>query len=489
MGLNVTLEVNKTELLVKEQPICVLTLENDGSDPVEIVHPDCEQGMPCFRVIQVDTGAETFVRSPSRRGAEPDMVEIPARGQVRLYLDLLNRVDLRIPAEYAVSVVYFYNGNKDQAESAPVRLKIRPLAASRLELHSVRGGCIDAVFLNPIVDPADVVVTDFRIIQEGGAGDVSPVGKAPLLSRPRISSPPNKKVGAGVWVAWFEKNELMYVHFEPDQGATATGRLKIRTLPAAIVPPLYIAAREGGQENTNGAVLLWTGGIEGAASTLQVVEVDRSADKARAKLTGKVEVAGARPDWMKSHVRSDGNKYVAFLRSSGETVGLHLTAWPDGMTPSIGVQKLMDLKGRPVTSDSTINLEDEICGATLLWTGPEEQCTLELVGWRIGTRGKAHETYREKIPWSQHVPVGAAVIRVRPSGTPAMLIRPNDYQWSVWHGFKKELVPVPEPYTDTKRPIDIAFLNATDVVLICAETVGGFSVKQLDGSDLPPFPS
>ena len=68
MGLNVKFDINKTELLVGEHPICILTLENTGPELLKVIHPDCGKGMPCFRLTEVKSGAETFIRGETSRG-------------------------------------------------------------------------------------------------------------------------------------------------------------------------------------------------------------------------------------------------------------------------------------------------------------------------------------------------------------------------------------------------------------------------------------
>lgn len=487
MGLNVKFDINKTELLVGEHPICILTLENTGPELLKVIHPDCGKGMPCFRLTEVKSGAETFIRGETSRGSIAEVVELALGQKLQSYISLLDAVDLRTPGEYAISVVYSYNDDRDQAESEPVRIKIRHFSSRNLFLNSVRGSVFEGVFISPAADPPDVVLANFSIKPNGGFEGVHSVGKATLMARPCLSLPPNKASSLGSWIAWIDKGKLVFTHFDTTIGASKVAELKLGTAQAEIIPPLYIEPDSSSQ--TNGAALVWMDGLPPNQSSIQMINLEREKAKVRARLAAKIDVAGDRPKWMMSHVLSDGTKLVTFIRSTEGTLSLYLTTWPDRKAPAIGLRKLLDWKADFVASGATLGLSDEIYGASLVWTGPEHERKLELIGWTIEPKGPVKEHYRQVIPWSPLIPIGAANVRVRAYGTPALLILAlDDYSWSVWDGFKKELTPLPEPYTYTKMPMDIAFLNQRDVVLICAEAIGGFSVKQMDGSNLPPYP-
>jgi hypothetical protein len=488
MTLSVKLELSKTELLVGEEPASILTLENTGREPLRVVHPDGEGGMPCYRVIQTATGAETFVRGRKARGGSAMMLTLEPGRRFQSYVPLLRDVELKFPGEYAISVVYAYNEGRDQAESAAVRVKVRALSVSNLMLDSVRGTAIDGVFVNPAADPADVVWAHFSLTPGGGLQGLRPVGKAALTARPCVGLPPNKASASGNWVAWLEQEQLQFAYSGLAEGLMGNGSVRLPAAQAEIIPPVYLEPSGRGADHRGGAVLVWVDGVGSESSFVQAIELEPGGGKARGRLGAKAVVGGARPKWMMSQVRSDGTRLVTFLRSGGENLGLYVTDWPDGRAPSAAAPRVMEWKGELVTAGATMSLSDDICGAVLLWSGQGQERVLQLIGWQISSKGAVREHYRETLPWGARTAVGAALVRVRPSGVPAVLLRPADYIWSVWDGFKKELVPVPEAYRSTRLPMELAFCNPEDVVLLCAEPAGGFSARMMDGNPLPSFP-
>lgn len=486
MSLEVQFSIEKRELLVGESPICQLELRNTGRAPLEIFQPVGGGGMPGFRVVAIQTGAERVFRGHVQPSGIPSTQIMEPNQLIRVPIPLLHDIGLLMPGEYLISVIYEFNNGNDQAESAPVKVKVHQLAVRNLFLDSVQGSTVYGVWTNPAADPADIVVSRFDLMPNGGVGVITPVGKGILQARPYISVPPNLGASFGNWIAWIKDNTIQFVHFDENLGVSPVGQLELPSSDGDIVPPLFVQANAQWGVRAAGDVLVWMGGHGPEGSALQRFHLVPMEEKVVAKPGIKINLRGGSPKWAMHHTRSNGTRLITYLEASKRQVTLFSLPVPkqDEAGAGIKVQKLGEWMGDLLAAGATIGLDDVIRGAMLMWTGPEDKQKLEVVGWSIDPNGRVREHHRSTIPWASTVRVGAAKVRVRESGDPAVLLRPLEVEWFVYDGYGK-LVPVPAPYKETTLEIDIAFMGGSEVVAICAEAVGGISIKRLDGTDLP----
>lgn len=485
MSLEITFTIGKTDLILGESPVCTLRLKNTGQAPLVVPTPQGGSGMPAFRVLHVSTGVERLLRGNIRPAGQALSQELGQNESVETYIPLLDEISLPSVGEYVISAVYEYNAGKSVAESAPVRVKIRPMAVRNLFVDTVQGAVVQGVWVNPAGDPPDIVAGRFDILPGGGVESIEAIGKGTLLSRPIISMPPNNTPSAGRWIAWIDKAALAFVHRHQMGGASRPGKFKLSTANVEIVPPVYNEPNKKTKVRGGGAALIWLEKEGGQSSALQIISLLADGDRVKAKAGAMIDLPGPRPKWMMQHVRSDSTRLVTFINASGDHLSLNSTTWPDQALTTRQARKLKDWEGEFLAAGATMGLDDVIRGALLIWVGSDPTRKLEMLRWSIDAKGTLSEEQREAIPWPATVPVGPATVRVRVTGIPAALLRAHGRDWSVYDGFG-HLMPVPAPYQQTNLQIDFAFFGGQEVVLICAELTGGLSVKRMDGSDLPP---
>ncbi len=487
-SLKVRLTINKTKFLAGERPLCTLTLKNTGNEAIELLHPNCGNGITSFRVIEIQSGIETFEKRELPPDDIPQMITILPDREFRTRVDLLNKIHLSAPGEYAVSAVYFSTDNRYQAESQPIRLKITPFAVNNLFLDSVQTSEVNGVFVNSAAKPSQITLAEFRIAVKGGLESIYSAGKTSPTMHPYMSKPPNNGRSSGKWIAWIEGENLKYTHYDTGtkNNTRHVAEIKLPHGQPEIIPPLYIESADDPLIKQKGAAIIWLDGSKPNSSSMQVINLEKDEPANIAKIDGKVSIAAARPKWMMSHTLSNSTKLVTFLSYDQEKLSLYLVPWPDRIGSEGHLQKLLTWNNDEfVAGGATLGFGDEIYGATLVRSGLADSRSLELIVWKYDAKEKIVEQYRQILPWNEMLPIGSATVRVRPDGFPAVLLRSNEYKWLVWDGLDKKMKSLPAPYSDTKKALDLAFFNQSEIVLICADTGSGIMVKRLDGSDLP----
>ena len=486
MPLNIQMTIDKTEILIGENPTCRLTLENRGSEAIEIIRPRSGGGMPAFRVVNTRTGADQIVRGNVVGSGIPVTQTIDARDTFASTLPLFEDANWLSPGQYLISSIYEFNNGKGRAESAPVKLTINPMAVRNLFIDSVQGQSPNAVWANITSDPADIVMASIALTMDGGVTSVMPVGQGTLQSRPYVSLPPNGAPCFGNWVAWLDGGKSLHaVHVDPNLEGLPAGQFD---LPDAgvIVPPLFAQPNTTWGARGPGDALIWFNDESGSRSVVQrfhMVPVDK---KVVIKPGYGYKIQASLPVWMQHHARSDSTRLITSLDVNARKISLVVLPVPEKNMTVTGLQVrvLQTWDGDFIAAGATMDLKDVIRGALLVWTAAQGKEVLELIGWSIGTDGAVSEHYRQALPWAATVPVDEAKVRVRENGVPAVLLKTQDQEWYVFDGLDK-LVAAPPPFKDTQYGIDLAFWQGNEVVLIGAEAIKGLTVKRLDGSDLP----
>ncbi len=487
MTLKVELSIEKTQLLIGENPICSVRLKNTGRESLEIMQPLGGGGMPAFRMVNRMTGEDRIFYGYVEKSGIPTTQLLAPDEVVPLQIPLLHNLKTLTAGEYLISAVYQFNNGRNQAESEPVKVIVRSPAVRNLFLDSVQGSSVYGVGINQAAEPVEIVAIRFDLMTGGGVGMTEVVGNGDLQSKPYISLPNNLAASAGNWIAWLENNALKFTHFDENLGVSAVGSFVLPSANAEIVPPLYIQADAPWGRRAPGDVLLWSGGEGSLQSSLNVVHLVSTEKEVAAKPGIKINFSARRPVWAMQHIRSNGTRLVTYLEAVNDQLNLSAISLPGQGDRAAECNKIWSLQGDLVAAGATMGLDDVVRGAVLVWTGSGDSQKLELIGWSLDNNGGLTEHYRHTLPWSPMVPVGSARVRVRENGVPAVLLSTLEVEWFVFDGYGKTTT-VPETYKETRLAIDLAFLNGSEVVLLCEEKNGGFTVKRMDGSNLPVAP-
>lgn len=484
MALDIKLTIEKSEFLFQESPPCLLTVTNDGRDTIRILNPAVSKTMPILRVVDARSGEETMFQKKSE-GFVPEEPQPLAPGhRMERGFWLLDEVNFPSPGPYRISAIYQYEEGAKRVESAPVKVNILPATPKNaFLLHNGPGGSGSVLYgawVNLASDPPQIVRTQFDAMAGGGVRASHSIAKTDLESRPVLSAPPNRSVAKSHWVGWLEENYLRFAHFDEAMGASPVGKFELPKLELEIVAPLHSDPVTDTRVRPAGAALVWMGDADGTRSGLQVIEL--SANKATTG--GSVNLPGARPRWIASFERSNGERVALFTQVAKDRVGLFSVPWPDKERGGTSPQKLVEWKGKFVAAGATIDAGDAILGAVLIWSGEGAEQKLELVNWSLDRQGKFSERRRQKLEWDYAQKIDSAIVRVNAKGMPVAVLRDGEGKWSAFTGEGKP-APLPGAYAQTKLPFDIAFMGGIEPVLIGGRVQLGFEMLKLDGSPLP----
>ena len=154
--------------------------------------------------------------------------------------------------------------------------------------------------------------------------DARPVANATLRIAPLLSVPPNNVVAPGHWIAWSEDRALAFTHFDPSLAAMNTGTWRPPEPEFALAAPLISENSTDPAVRPAGEALLWVGD---AARHLSAFQVVRLTPDGRAAPIARCDVAGPRPTWMMSHVRSNATALVTYVHDEPARATLSLRPW------------------------------------------------------------------------------------------------------------------------------------------------------------------
>jgi len=486
--LRVSMVPDKKEIVVGERLRVKLTLENKGRKPIEVNHPEGQGGMPDFRLRNVQSGEITLVKEKTQRGSIPFTIPIAQGKRIVAAIAVPEMLSFDTPGTYELSAIVAFNNGQDTAESQPTRVIVRPVTVYSLYTGIVQGSQATTVFVNGAVSPHEIGLARFELSTGGGFMDVYGLGVAIGDAPPYLSLPPHMGWANGTWVAWIDKQALMFAHFSEILGATGTARKKLNCRKAEIVPPLYMAPGADEKTREQGSALIWMQARPSEPARLQRIDLNAEGKTARADFSGHVNVPAVRPDWMTSLFRANGDKLAAMLFPQDGQLSLQIVFWPEKGRKAEKPIRLAKWDGKFVAGHAILGPEDIVYAAFLLQTGSEGNDKLELVGWLLDKDGRFKTHYRQTIPVDGYRPIGNAIVRAGKEGNPpAALLQSGKRKWQVWNGKGQRLEAVAEPWGSTQLPMDLAFSPQGDILLICATPDGGFAVKKADGSDLPSF--
>lgn len=483
MPLSITLELNKTEWAVGEDPVLTLVLDWSEPAPQIVQAPKSGSGMPRFRLVDLASGNERMIRVPPAMPGIMSRLQL-ARGKPSRTFHMLSEfVKIETPGKYALSAIYEWDNGKQTAESAPLVVTVSGMGVRSMAINNPTYRFGSLAFVNPVADPADLMLADLVIEPEGGVRRIRPVAKVPVLTVPVVSCPPNQTPTMGQWVAWVEGETVKFVHVGDTLGPTAPGAYKIRG-GASVVAPLMAGVNRSNLARGPGGAVLMRPDMGGGAELIVLV-LDAEKDRVRATEVSRARMDRA-PRWTGVLVRSDpSDRRLAFVTEVAGLVTVYDAPLAKQGETALRTTQVAQWKGDFVAAGATMSHDDVIRGCVLAWMGPPDERSLEVLSWSIAPGQQPMAEPMGALQWPHTTPIQDITLRLRSTGRPAVLLRSAQGIWHVIDGMGFD-ADVFEPFRETALPIDLAFLNDTEAVLVLAQISGGIVIKRLDGSDLPP---
>jgi hypothetical protein len=478
MPLEVKFTVTNPNLRLQEDSPCSFKLTNTGRDPLQVGNPVMTPTLPRLRVLNVKTGVEKIYQRPRLPGSLDPIEDALAPGKSYDYgmmlLDLPRELE---PGEYDVSLGCRYNGGANAAESAAVRVKVRPTTPRRLAVDLSGHQVFYGAWVNLAEDPAEVVRMEFDITRGGRAADLRFLAKAHVHADPVISVPPNRQGCRHHYVAWIERAEIKYVHYHDTQGPSNVRSIALPGGEVRIVAPLHSDPTPDDDRRPAGAMLLWMGEKDKAESQLQALKLTDSGATAQAR----VPLPAPKPEWMGSVVRSDGRRAALVVQAAAGKATLTLVPWPG--VPGVA-KKLAEWKGEFLGAGVAQDGGDVVRGAVLIRTGVESRNDLDRVDFEVDPKDTFAQKKVERIEIDPNDPVDRAVVRVSDQGEVAALLKgAASGDWSAYDG--KAVSPLPEPMKKGAHPMDLGFMEDGAVILLVGGKDVGVRLKTTSGGPMP----
>ncbi len=477
MALEVKFTVTTPNLRLQEDTASNFVLTNTGRDPLRVGNPAMTPTLPRLRVLNIKSGAEKIYQRTRPGGSITPIEDALAPGKSfdhdLMLLDLPRELG---PGEYDVALGCRYNKGADFAESAPVRVKIRATTARNLAIDATGHQDFFGAWVNLAEDPAEIVRMEFGVVRGGRAQDLRLMAKAGLGAAPVLSAPRNKETCRHHYAAWIDGAEVKFVHFHDTQGSSNVRSISIPGGEVRIVSPLHSDPTPEDDGRPAGALLLWMGEKGKAESQLQALKLTDGGATAQAR----TPLAGPKPSWLGSFVRSDGRRLALAVQASAGKVVLSLLPWP-GVPGAL--KKLGEWKGEFVDAAYAQDGGDTLHGAILIRTGIEAHNDLDRVDFQIDAKEAYVQKQVERISIDPNDPVASAIVRVSDQGAVAALLKGGSGAWSVYDG--KTVVPLSEPLKTTPYPLDLGFLDDGAPILLAGGKDAGFRLLTAAGGPIP----
>jgi len=488
MSLRIQLSLEDTELLYQQNVYMTIFLKNVGANPLSVDVPAMDENNPVVHLTNIQTGVEdTIQHFASARAADMAPGQLPPGEVAQAGFYLLDYAPELEPGFYDVCVSWFYENGQKQAKSNSIRIKILPDTPKNMTMANAVGGQGEikyAAWINLAGDPnlpPDIVRGRFTFKKGGGVSEVQKVTAANVQSIPVLSSPMVGNVAASQWVAWLGNGSLNYCHVDDELGVSEIANVPVAFEELEIIPPIYSAEVEDTTVRPLGGVLLQhpqPGGSEFRLDTVQL-----AADEA--KSLGHLIVAGDKPVWAMSHVRSSQQWLVTYLQEQQSGLLLSYCPWPGFPTENPAPVNLALWKSQFIAANATVAADDTIHGGILMWKKPKEKPRrLVLETWTLV--GDNINTQEHPLDWPPNQLIKDARVGVSDTGLLVALLADEEGNWFVTVN-GGEFQPLPVEIQKTRQVLDIAFMEGEgDPLLVCGNISRGFNILQLDGMPLPP---
>jgi len=484
MPLEIKLHIEKTDLLVQQNPACRITYTNKRDTPIRYLHPSEHENSPMWRIVELRTGAESFQVGHAREfGDQP--TPLPPGQTVAFDFQMRSRLELSVPGEYEVSAIVAYDGGKERAESNKIKLRIAPVAARALTIVPVSGATSSvwyAFSVNAMADPNQICRHTLGLSHESGVTDADAVAKAAFASVPVASAPQNQSIATSQWLAWIEDGAMRFTHFNPDAGgAAAIGKWALPAAEVKIIAPLFTEPDEDPAKAPPGAALLWIGDPVKRAAYLQVVDFTAPG---RASTSAKALLPTYPLLDAQTHARSDGRRTVTFTTQTDGGIALYTAPWPNQALASNAIKKVAEWKAEFLAGAAIVDTEDRVRGATLMVSDPATLRKPVIIRWTLDPKDGFTQEAPDPVEWPYAVEIHRAVVRVGPDGVPAALLANAAGVWYCYDGFES-VTPVPAILAASKLPIDIVFVGPGQPLLIGGTPGQGLKALFPDGKPIP----
>lgn len=473
--MQLTLSVDRTQLMVGEDTALTLVLRNDAGQVITVAHPEQNASWPKWRLLRKSTGNTVeFGPTEVMEGATHEYtaplddleLDLDAGAQFELASSLLQRVLIPAAGAYALTAVYDVGGR--EVISAPVNFEVSPL-----RLHSVRFSGLHsghtpyqmALWSSSEGRGSVIGVTQLAFSDDGDETRTfsTRVAVSDRPARPVASVTANKLSYSKQWVAWLSGDEVTALYHDYGRPMLPPKTNRVGADNTVMVAPI-LNDLTGNDGTTPGrgdfALFDRTGGRN--QLLLRSLNPTGSLDKGPA-----VALTAGEFVWAQAALASQASRRFVVLTQGSHECRLEGFDW-DGRAASGSAVEIATWPGTAWGAGVTMNENDQLLGVALVQTPDGAQA----MPWRRSIDGKV--LMMEAIDL-QDAPVAAprrVIVEVGPAGEflAALETQPGEWMLCGSHG---RCVRLPDALAALGEPVGVFWRSSSSPMLVLADENAG----------------
>ncbi|MEN8179319.1 MAG: hypothetical protein ABFS39_11990 [Pseudomonadota bacterium] len=482
-----------TDPFIQESTPVTIAITNTTASNVLVPDPETENEMIALQVTDKVNGKSKRYSSAtfSQRydphylsDPEPAVKQLKPGEKAVLQFGLLSWVETLNPGQYTLQA---FLGSDDRA----LRSNIVDLTARRAKLGTMRftepSSTLEkqwhSVWTHQESDGSMIAsISDWTFEPVVSVKNSMRIGKISSAVQPAISTMPNKMWNQGSWIAWIDGRSLTFAYAHPTKLLLEPYSVPLPADEAKIFPSVFHAAA---MDESPGEGSMMIHHVDGQ-SRAQILCLSLT-PKFKAESSYKLPVTeGASIRWMTTVFLSDAHRRGMWIAQHASEAHLMRVEWPMDGKPNL-TPAHQSWAGSLVAATATLNLDDVIFGATLMWTGSDADvnAALKLYRWKIGAEGKFEQLDAKVVEWEPDREIVDAKIAANKAGEVVALLKNKEGQWKLLNPDGD--VSDPPPIIPTADVIDIFYAKKNLPLVTFSDPNGAFKFYTLNGDLYPQW--
>lgn len=490
MGLEVSLFLERTELIIGESTPVTLVFTNATDAPLAMLDPQRSLDWPKIRVRDLTRGTE---RSYGPHDLEkkrvdefvepepPTNISLPPHQPLRTTNDLLRWIELPTPGDYELTASMTWAGG--EAASKPFRVSVQPLKLrSAYFVGSDSGHTPFRYCVWSQARGADsVVLISLVTFDHHGHPELSlsrRLAEVPGDARPVASVSPRNLPYPAHWIVW-TKGDFLFGFYEMNgQAKTSVNAGALNLTGASPLGPVMLDLKgSDGSRPGRGHVLIWQPGA-GATTTLPVrtFEPDGSLSAGQPFIMDAGELR-----WGRGAMLANGEQRYVLAVQRGDAATLELLRRSPTPPASPAAVPFAELKGQLLGGGMMLNREDAIFGAVLLRDKPDgggRATSYTLQTWRVEANAAAHAGQPLPVRCDEKLEQARSIVEVSPQGRAVALLQAANRKWYASIDGSPCLA-LPSSLARFGEPVSAFWLNEAQPFLVMAGEQTGITYQPL----------
>ncbi|HEY0077394.1 MAG TPA: hypothetical protein VGB73_02030 [Pyrinomonadaceae bacterium] len=489
MGLEVSLSLERTELIVGESTPLKIVFTNTSDAPLTLLDPQRNQDWPKIRVRDLTRrtersyGPHDLEKQHTQEFTEPEPptnVTLAPKQSVNVGNELLRWVELPAPGEYELTALMTYRNAETASKS--VRVTVQPL--SLRSTYFVGSDSGHAPFRYCIWSQAKgsdsiILLSLFRFDEHGHAelslsrrlaevpGDVRPLAS---VSQRNLPYPAH-------WIVWTKGDQLFGFYELNARTQTPVHAATLNMTGAQPVGPVMLDLKStDGSRPARGHVALWYPASNATSLVLRTFEPDGS-------LSAGAQFPVERGDlrWGRGVMLANAEQRYVLAVQRGDTTSAELVRRsPSPPSAASAANGFAQWKGQFLGGGITLNQEDTIFGAALLHnkSAAGRSAAYTLHSWRIDAAATAHTAQPIPVRCDERAEWRSAHVEVSPQGRALLLLQGANRRWH-WSVSGGECVELPASLARFGEPVGAFWLNDAQPFVVLAGDQTGITFQSL----------